>query len=141
MLSLGVSSFAVEEQSGANAFPDPFLDLNDSTVNDAIASYPLFVLDCYISGCEPCEAMNITLSELSIEMNGQPVAFGKIDMYKNIETARRYNVTLYPTLLIFKNGTLESRDLGFESKSLIVKMINTLEPSMNTSRVKSAETP
>lgn len=139
MLIPGTLLGSAEEQTGTSALPDPFMELSDSTVNSSIARYPLFVLDCYIPGCEPCESMNITLSELSIELNGQPVAFGKVNMRKNTETATRYNITLYPTILIFNNGTVEKRDIGFNSKSLIVEMIEDVDPSVDTSTVELPE--
>jgi thiol-disulfide isomerase/thioredoxin len=56
--------------------------------------------------------MNALLSELSLELSGQ-VTFGKINAEENNWT---YNVTSYPTLLMFKNGTLVEKEVGFGSK-------------------------
>jgi thioredoxin 1 len=109
-------------------------ELNDSTVNSTLDLYPFFILDCYKPGCDPCERMNATLSELSIELKDQ-MAFGRINAKKNIRTAEIYNITSYPTLLLFDNGTMLQRTVGFGSKSGIVSSLRTLKPDLNTSLV------
>jgi thioredoxin 1 len=131
----------------ATAVADPqsnasmILELNDSTLNSTLAIYPFFILDCYEPGCDPCQRMNATLSELSLELGGQ-AAFGRINAKENSKTAEAYNVTTtYPTLLIFKNGTLVQKDVGFGSKAGIVGKLQRLNPNLNTSLVSSAKSP
>jgi thioredoxin 1 len=129
----------------AMALADPqsnaskILELNDSTLNSTLAIYPFFILDCYEPGCNPCQRMNATLSELSLEL-GVQAAFGRINAKENSKTAEAYNVTTtYPTLLIFKNGTLVQKDEGFGSKAGIVGNLRRLNPNLNTSHVTSAK--
>jgi thioredoxin 1 len=110
------------------------LELNDSTVNSTVALYPLFILDVTKSTCGPCMRMKAAISELSIELSG-PAAFGVIKGIENNITAERYNITTYPTLLIFDNGTLVKKSEGFASKGYIVDTLRRLKPELNTSRV------
>jgi thioredoxin 1 len=124
---------AMSQQPNAN-----IIELNDSTLNSTLAKYPFFILDCYSSGCDPCERMNLSIHELSLELNGQ-ATFGLIDAKKNNRTARRYNITSYPTLLIFKNGTFIEKDVGFGSKEGIVEILRRLKPDLNTSKVTSIQ--
>lgn len=115
------------------------LELNDSAANSALAVYPFFILHYYEpAGCNLCQRMDVTLSELSFELSGQAV-IGKINSKENRRTAETCNITSYPTLLIFKNGTLVETDVGYGSKSIIVDNLRRLKPDMNTSRVTSAK--
>ena len=111
---------------------DGSLKLNDNTANSAINKFPFFVLDCYVPWCEPCKSMSTALYELASELKGQ-VTFGLIDIENNSATARRYNITSYPTLLIFKNGMLVDSQAGYSSKSELVDLLKIDDPGLNTS--------
>lgn len=109
-------------------------ELNDTTVNNTLHEHPLFVLDCYAQWCEPCKDLSATLYDLSDKLKGQ-VVFGMIDIENNIETAERYNIHLYPTLLFFKNGTLVDSQIGFGSKSELIMRLKIIEPRLNISNL------
>jgi len=113
------------------------LKLSDSTANNAINKFPFFVLDCYVPWCEPCKTMSTALYELAGELKGQ-VTFGLIDIENNSVTARRYNITSYPTLLIFKNGKLVDTQAGYSSKSELVDLLQMNDPGLNTDNAELA---
>lgn len=51
-------------------------------------------------------------------------------MKENLETKKKYNIKSYPTLLLFENGTLIKRIVGFSSKkSTENKIASSLFPS------------
>lgn len=126
----GSATTATDPQENAGAV----LELNDSTVDSTVAKYPLFILDVTKSTCGPCQRMKAAISELSLELS-EPVAFGMIKGTENNITTERYNITTYPTLLIFENGTLVKMSKGFASKGYIVDTLRRLKPDLNTSRV------
>lgn len=109
-------------------------ELNDSTVNNAQREFPLFVLDCYVPECGPCTVLNSTLLELSSELKGQ-VAIAQINIQENNVTKNKYKISAYPTLLIFNNGTLVDRLIGFRSKLELVDMLKKSEPGLDVSHV------
>jgi thioredoxin 1 len=109
-------------------------ELNDSTVNSMIADHSLFVLDCYSPLCGPCMALNSTLSELSRELN-EKVAIGRINVQKNNVTKNEYKIHAYPTILVFNNGTLVNRQIGFRSKSEFVDLLRKSKPGLDLSHV------
>jgi thioredoxin 1 len=129
-VSCPVISGADNEQLNASTI----LELNDSNINSTLDRYPFFILDCYEPGCNPCQRMNATLSELSLEL-GVQAAFGRINARENSRTAEIYNITSYPTLLIFENGTMVQKSAGFGSKSGIVSKLRKIKPDLNTSLV------
>ena len=116
------------------------LELSDSNENSELSRYPLFVLDCYVSWCEPCKDLGTYLQELSGELNGQ-VAFGSIDIEKNEETKGRYGVFSYPAILFFKNGTLVDSQIGYGSKSELARRLQMIEPDLDVSDIETNERP
>ena len=109
-------------------------ELNDSTVNNVLKEFPLYVLDCYVPLCGPCTVLNSTLIELSDELNPQ-VAIGRINVQSNNMTKNKFKITAYPTLLIFKNGTLVNRQIGFRSKLEFVDLLKKSKPDLDVSHV------
>jgi len=115
-------------------------ELNDSTVNNVLKESPLYVLDCYVPLCGPCTVLNSTLIELSGELNPQ-VAIGRINVQSNNMTKNKYKITAYPTLLIFKNGTLVNRQIGFRSKLEFVDLLKKSLPDLDVSYVNLVALP
>jgi thioredoxin 1 len=109
-------------------------ELNDSSVNNAMKEFPLFALDCYVPECGPCTVLNSTLLELSGELKGQ-VAIAQINLRENNATKNKYKINAYPTLLIFNNGTLVDKLIGFRSKSELVDLLKKSEPVLDVSHV------
>jgi len=130
------SVLAADQQPNVN-----LVELNDSTLNGTLAKYPLFILDCNGPGCQSCQKrVNSSIYELSYELMGQ-ATFGLIYLNKNNTTAKQYNITAYPTLLIFENGMFIQKDVGSISKAGIMNILQKLKPDMNTSNVTSVGTP
>lgn len=103
-----------ELDSNAN----PILNVSDNNIDSAISRHPALVLDCYKSGCSPCEEMDAALNEMARDFQGK-VTFGKINMKENLETKEKYNIRSYPTLLLFDGEMLIDRIVGYTSKESI----------------------
>ncbi len=115
--------------------------LTDDTINSAISQYqPLLVIVGFTDSCGYCRMFNVTISDLSRELQGQ-IAFGMINTQRNNETKAKYNITGVPTALIFKNGELASKVVGNQQKSTFVAKLKVIEPKLNTSKVKIAKAP
>jgi thioredoxin 1 len=117
--------------------------ITDDTIDSAISQYPLLVVMGYVDWCGFCKQLNVTVNALADELQGQ-VAFGLIDVERNNETKSKYNITSYPTSLIFKNGVLADKVVGALQKSSFVAKLKQVEPNLNTSKVtieKAAPSP
>ncbi len=117
--------------------PKQAMLITDDTLNSAVSQYPLLVVEGYADWCSSCKSMNVTISSLASELQGQ-AAFGLMDIKGNKQTKIKYNITSYPTLLIFKNGKLAGKVIGNQQKSSFVAKLRQIEPKLNTSRVKIA---
>jgi len=113
------------------------LELTDKNMASALNDSSFLVLDFYSPGCDPCKFMNNTTSELSNELQGQ-IKFGRMNDNANGKTARKYNVTTYPTLLFFDEGILVNRIEGYTSnnKSDLLADLKEFRPELNISKVQ-----
>jgi thioredoxin-like negative regulator of GroEL len=74
--------------------------------------------------------LNATIHELSQELK-VPITFGQIDVEENEKTAERFNITEYPTILVFREGIQIHRESGFGSKSYFLDMLQEVDPGHN----------
>ncbi len=103
-------------QSEPDPIMYPVLIVSDVDIDSAISHYPSLVLDCYKSGCGPCDELDVALDEIARDFQGN-ITFGKIDMKENLKTKEKYKINSYPTLLLFDDGILVDRIVGFTSKN------------------------
>jgi thioredoxin 1 len=65
------------------------------------------------------------LDELAGEYAGR-IKICKVDVDSNPETAAKFNVRGIPTLLVFKNGSVEATKVGALSKAQLVEFVDSL---------------
>lgn len=80
------------------------------------------VVDFFANWCGPCRKLAPILEEVERDVEGR-VNFKKIDTDENIETAKKYQVSGLPTLMVFKNGEVVERMVGLMPKSTIITNI------------------
>ena len=100
----------VQEISGAN-FDEEILNCDKVSV-----------VDFYANWCGPCRKLSPIMEEVEGELAGK-VKFAKINTDENIESAKKYQVSGLPTLLLFKNGEVMERMVGLMPKSSIITNI------------------
>jgi thioredoxin 1 len=81
------------------------------------------LVDFWAEWCGPCRAVAPVLEEVAGEHNGK-LKIVKLNVDENPETAAKYGIQSIPTLMIFKNGELASRQIGASPKAKIVQWIN-----------------
>ncbi len=79
------------------------------------------VVDCYANWCGPCKMLGPIIEELSEEMDNY--SFYKLDVDQNEETARKYGIMSIPALLIFENGELKDKTIGFKPKEELKEIL------------------
>lgn len=82
----------------------------------------LTVVDFFAEWCGPCRKLAPILEEVEREL-GDKVKFTKINTDDNIESAKKYQISGLPTLLVFKDGEVVERMVGLMPKSSIITNI------------------
>ena len=69
------------------------------------------VVDFWAEWCGPCRMIAPALEEIAGSL-GEKVKIVKLNVDENPQTAAKYNIQSIPTLMIFKNGGMSSRQIG-----------------------------
>jgi thioredoxin 1 len=82
------------------------------------------VVDFWAEWCGPCRMIAPALEEIAGTMNGK-VKIVKLNVDENPATAAKYGIMSIPTLMLFKNGELASRQVGAAPKQKLEQWIST----------------
>jgi thioredoxin 1 len=105
---------------------DAIVHTTDSSFeSDVLQSDIPALVDFWAAWCGPCKMIAPLLDELSTEYAGR-VKICKVDVDTRPETAAKFNVRGIPTLLVFKNGTVEATKVGALSKAQLVEFVDSI---------------
>ena len=91
--------------------------------DDVIKSEHPVVVDFWAEWCGPCRMIGPSLEDISNEMAGK-VKVVKLNVDENPQIASKFGVRSIPTLMIFKDGQLASRQIGAAPKQKLEQWIN-----------------
>lgn len=91
---------------------------------DVLKSDTPVLVDFWAAWCGPCKMIAPILEEIVGEYEGR-VKICKMDVDSNTETPGKFNVRGIPTLMLFKNGSMEATKVGALSKSQLTEFIDS----------------
>ena len=99
--------------------------VSDSTFETEVlkATNPV-VVDFWAEWCGPCRQIAPALEEIAGSLDGK-VKIVKLNVDENPQTAAKYGIQSIPTLMIFKNGQMASRQIGAAPKQKLEQWITT----------------
>ena len=97
--------------------------VSDATFESEVlkASGPV-VVDFWAEWCGPCKMIAPALDEIQNAM-GEKGKIVKLNVDENPGVASKYGIMSIPTLMIFKNGELASRQVGAAPKAKLEQWI------------------
>ncbi|MFB6467928.1 thioredoxin [Cytobacillus sp. Hz8] len=90
----------------------------------AETSSGLVLADFWAPWCGPCKMIAPVLEEIDAEM-GDKVKIVKLDVDENQETAAKFGVMSIPTLLVFKDGEVVDKVVGFQPKEALTERLSS----------------
>ncbi len=98
--------------------------VSDSTFDsEVLQSKNPVVVDFWAEWCGPCRMIGPALEELAAGALNGKVKIVKLNVDENPKTAAKYGIQSIPTLMIFKNGQMASRQVGAAPKQKLEQWI------------------
>lgn len=94
------------------------IERNDMT---EVEKSGLAVVDFSATWCGPCKMLAPVFHELAEEMEG--IDFFNADSDENTALVNQFGIQGVPTILIFKEGELKDRSVGFQPKEKLRQFI------------------
>ena len=91
------------------------INLTEDTFADTVSDNPIVLVDFWAAWCGPCR-MFAPVYETVSESNPD-IVFAKVDTEAEQGLAAAASIRSIPTLMVFKNGELASRQVGAAPKS------------------------
>ena len=80
------------------------------------------LVDFWATWCGPCKMIAPIVKEIADEYDGK-ILVGKVNVDEEPDPTMQYNVSSIPTLMVFKNGQLVNKAVGYREKDEILKML------------------
>ncbi|MGB7816223.1 MAG: thioredoxin TrxA [Methylotenera sp.] len=99
--------------------------LSDAAFEQEVLQSQLPVLvDYWAEWCGPCKMIAPILDDISKEYAGR-LKVAKLNIDDNQQTPPKYGIRGIPTLMLFKNGSVEATKVGALSKSQLTAFIDS----------------
>lgn len=93
----------------------------DNWESDVLKSDKIVLVDFWAPWCGPCRMIAPIVEELADEYAGK-VVIGKLNVDEQGEVGTKYGIMSIPSLLLFKNGEVVEKIVGFRAKQDLVKL-------------------
>lgn len=98
------------------------LNTTDQSFQQDVEQGNTVLVDFWAPWCGPCKMIAPVLEELDKEI-GDKMTIAKVNVDDNPETSGRFGVMSIPTLMVFKNGEVVDKLVGFQPKEQLLKAL------------------
>jgi thioredoxin 1 len=97
---------------------------DDTFANEVLKATTPVLVDYWAEWCGPCKMIAPVLDEIAQEYVGR-LKVAKLNIDENPSTPPKYGIRGIPTLMLFKEGSVEATKVGALSKSQLTAFIDT----------------
>ena len=94
----------------------------DHFKTEVLDSKKTVILDFWATWCGPCRMIAPILEEIAEER--EDIIVGKINVDEERELSREFGIMSIPTLIVFKNGEVVNKGIGYMPKEKILALID-----------------
>ncbi|WCK52962.1 thioredoxin [Aneurinibacillus sp. Ricciae_BoGa-3] len=98
------------------------VQVTDNTFQTEVESGGTVLVDFWAPWCGPCKMVAPVLEEISTEL-GDKLKIAKVNVDENPSSAQRFSVMSIPTLMVFKDGQIVDKIIGFQPKENLMSAI------------------
>jgi len=104
---------------------DQIVHVSDATFEgEVLKTEGPVLVDFWAEWCGPCKMIAPILDDVSRDYAGK-LKVAKLNIDENPATPPKYGIRGIPTLMLFKNGTVEATKVGAVSKSQLTAFIDS----------------
>lgn len=94
----------------------------DNFENEVLNAEGKVLVDFWASWCGPCKMIAPVIEELATELAGR-AKVGKVNVDEEAELSIEYGVMSIPTILIFENGKVIGKSIGYKDKEELLELL------------------
>ena len=99
------------------------ITITKENFEEVVLKNPLPVMvDFWAPWCGPCKMLGPLVEEIANEKEGTAV-IGKVNVDDEQELAMQFGVMSIPTVIVFKNGEIAAKNVGFVPKAKLEEML------------------
>ncbi|MDE2196979.1 MAG: thioredoxin TrxA [Gammaproteobacteria bacterium] len=91
---------------------------------DVLKSELPVLVDYWAEWCGPCKMIAPILDEIAGDYQGK-LRIAKVNVDENQQLTQKYGIRSIPTLMLFKDGSVQAQKIGALSKSQLAAFIET----------------
>lgn len=89
---------------------------------EVILNRGIVLVDFFATWCPPCKMLAPVLEDIA--QSRAPYEIVKINIDENLNISSKYDIEVVPTMLVFKDGKVIDKAVGYMPKDQIVDMLS-----------------